>query len=97
MEHEYKKPKIDDVEDAFDVSLLFSKYVERYWKRYRVGAGIDFYQEDKWVGVEIDPEAGSVNIFNGIGWDKPFKFSIPSSDDSYLVFLKDYLNIFNEW
>ena len=97
LEHEYKKPKLDEVEDAFDIGLLFSKYVERYWKKYRVNVGIEFYKEDKWMGADIDPEGGFVIIVNGIGWEEPFEFSMSSSDNLYLDFLKDYLSVYDDW
>lgn len=104
LEHEFKKPSREFVETSLDVALLFSKYVERYWKHFRVGVVIEFDDMEEWFRIEMDPNSDRVLIehyrmldimpYQG---EKLNSFHILYSGKRYLDFLKLYLEVYEEW
>ena len=101
IEHDYKSPEPEFVETAVDVSELFTKYVEKYWKRFRIDAKIEFENSEEVLCLDFDPSFGEfkVSCFRAIAlpYNVINQFSIKVDDDIYFDFLKEYLKIYDEW
>lgn len=104
IEHDHKSPEPDFVEIALDVTELFSKYVEKYWKRFRTDVTIGFEdvgEVEENLLLEFNPSIGEFNIgyskCNDFQHNITNRFSIKIGDEIYFDFLKKYLNIYNDW
>jgi hypothetical protein len=101
IEHDYKSPEPEFVETALDVTELFSKYVEKYWKRFRIDVAIAFEDFEDFLLLDFNPSIGEFNIGYSecIGFHHNVinRFSIKVDDGIYFDFLKKYLNIYDEW
>lgn len=101
IEHDYKCQEPEFVETALDVTELFSKYVEKYWKRFRMDVAIEFEDNEDYLFLDFNPSIGEFNIIysecTGMYCNEINRFSIKVNDGIYLDFLKKYLKIYDEW
>lgn len=101
IEHDYKSPEPEFVETALDVTELFSKYVEKYWKRFRIDIAIAFEDSEDYLLLDFNPSIGEFNIGYseciGVQYNVINRFSIKVDDEIYFDFLKKYLNIYDDW
>jgi hypothetical protein len=101
IEHDYKSPSPEFVDTAIEVSKLFLKYADKYWKKFRVDPWIGFDDTEELLIVNFDPSAGVFNIGYsdeiGLFANVKNQFSIKVEDNIYLDFLKKYLKIYDEW
>ncbi len=101
LEHEYRKPKEEEVEDALDVVKLFIEYTDRLrvklWQYADIGCQKD-KQEDV-LGVEFKYREGLflIAICKGGRTLGARKVQLRTNDDRYEEFLKLYIELSQSW
>lgn len=86
LEHEYKLPKMQDVQDAIDVAGLFMEYTDRYLVNAMTEFEVLNEEDEDGFRAKLDYEAGRIVLHRvGTKFDKV----VASDSDEYL----DYLHL----
>jgi hypothetical protein len=108
LEHEYKNPSIEEVEDALDIAILFINYTNKYL----YPALVDFALHDKKMGY-YDYPADTKTIIMRLDWrncklilDTPVKGAdglwkhvneyVTAEHKDYDECLKIFLSLYND-
>ncbi len=100
LEHKFKKPTIEEVEDFYDIANLFLRYTDRYTKKefedcVCLGAitdKTDKYEQYPQLFFKLDSKKGKFDCcYKSLERD-PLKFSVANNrDEDYIEFLKKWI------
>jgi len=103
LEHEYAKPIKDDVEDAFDVVMLFIAYTEKFLHPAIKSCEVEHVKEDKiedFFEITMDYKKNKIIVSAYIpvknkDEEEKKKKEIDCNSEEYLDYLKIFLSLYS--
>jgi len=90
LEHEFKKPRESDVEDAYDIVSLFLLYAKKFFRRLDEFYGI-FGKEKLHLSLKFDYKKGELTVSSDYIFKN--KIIIKANSNEYMNFIKHFIKI----